>query len=947
MPCRIPTALGALCLCLFLAGCPGGSEVQGRLASGITTTLSPNVIRAGETAGVGCELLDFKGQPGSIETIFSVTSSGDVTVTEDSVSTTVAGTYVVRCSAPRLGLEDTEGTTLTVVAGDPVVIRPVFDDNPLTAGETTGARCAAIDQYGNAAPIDGTLSGPPELTFGTGTVTSDDAGLYAVNCTPTTATNVPNETGTLVVSPGAPVGVTLLVNPDRLYFSPGAVVTLSWIVADRFGNAIEGVPATFSAPEAAGIEVVDAELRRYKLLDEGRYTFSVTVMPVGSGAMTDSLTLTVDGSGPELVITWPPRGETLEGNGAAITIQGRITDIWSGVENFQINGEGVSIGADGSFSHPMVPAWGVNLIDARAADAAGNAVKLTPSYQYSTIYTPFLDTTAEGIKTADGMTMLLGQAFFDDGVHDRNELNDLATIMEVLIGDVDVATTLTDALAQFNQTIPIADFSQTFGDTNLAWVELDFSGVIEITIASATTTDIGPTYVGIDSRDGGIDFDITMGDAAADAFSVDLTVTIEASFDLAGSACTPLGCLPILATQAYASAQLLSGAALESLALGVDVNISKVPGQPVQITFQDYDFALSGLDIDPIQDVVFEFGLLNFPFVNNIQLSLPLSQFIDLNALIGGLLDPIADLLTGLLPPLLNPLIESLAGPLLEGLFEAVEIDAPIELPSLLNPNAPPASLDLFADLSTVLFTDDGGTLGLATGVFSERVTDREPLGAIVRDGCINTVSETLSWDWVRSVGIGIKTDVLNAAFFAAWWTGYLDGPLDPSVLGATSLPIPIENLQLNLRWLMAPIVNDCSKSSIDFQVGDLFIELSGTFQGQVVTATLYADLGFGATFVTSAGGLSARIGELQFNDFEVVTVEQGDLPLDLTLVVEDLLPGLIGGLLVGQEIGPFNLPATDLGATTPGLPLGTTIGLGNLSVSPQDGYVIVGGDLE
>lgn len=930
-----------------LAACDGGARVSGVLLDGVRTHLEPKTITAGGVAGVACEPIGADRSYFDFATAFTVTPDLNVTATAETVSATIAGTYLVRCAVPELGVVDPEGATLTVTAGKPVSVRPVFDDNPVDAGVWTGVRCAAVDQYGNPTPIDGTVHGDPPLQFNGGQVMSEVAGSFEATCESAEYPSLPREPGVLVVTPGDAVGVELRTDPDRTAVLVDAVLRFYWVVVDAYGNAYSDAAGTFTPAAAPSVVELDAAERRYRFTEEGRFTFRVDLHAPWEG-MSDELTIAVDSTGPEIVITFPERGATLAGAGQPVVVTGTVTDTFAGVDAFTINGDPVTVGAGGAFSHPLPPGWGVNLIDARATDTAGNAAKLTPTFQYSAGYLPFVDSSAQGLKFDDGMVMLLGQNFFDDGVHDHAHIDDIATLLEVVLGDVDLDLAIDDALAGFGQTIPIVNYVETFTIIeNISWVDVSLTGDLVVTLESVETTAIGPTRVDIDSRTGGLDLDVTMGDAIDKAVDVDLRFAVSANIDLVAYSCSILGCVESLNTTAYGDLSLFSGLSLDGFTLRVHTDISKVASGPMNIAFRDFDIALDTLRVEPIQDVVLSLGVVNLPGLPNTNLQFPLSDLIDLNALIGGFLNPITDLLTTGLPLIVNPLVENLAGPVLEGIFDAVEIDTSFEIPPLLGPKPDVYMLDFYTRLSTATFSDDGGTLGLAAGFYADKGVERDPLGAILRSGCLTGASDALAWGWSPSVGIGLKTDMLNAAFFGAWWSGYLDGPADLGGLAGGS-PLPIDDLELDLLWLLPPTLDTCSDEGLGVAIGDLYVVMTGNMLGSAVRVALYADLGFAASFETSAAGMSLRIGELTFSDFEVMEEEAGALGdlFDLRNLVEDGLPAILESFLVGQEFGPFNLPATDLGASIPGLPPGTTVGLGALSITNQDGYIVIGGDL-
>ena len=526
--------------------------------------------------------------------------------------------------------------------------------------------------------------------------------------------------------------------------------------------------------------------------------------------------------------------------------------------------------------------------------------------------------------------------FWDDGVHNHQELDDIATLLEVILSDIDIAGLIDTELSQFNQVVPIVDWSETFGFDGVAWIEIGFSGDLTVTLSSSATTGIGDTYVGIDSRQGGLDLAVDIGAPGDPAADVGIVVAVDVELALSSKSCNIFtGCGNPSVSTAFGAATANGNIRLESFTMDVATNISKVPGGPMNISFGQFTSSIGLLDIDILEDIVLEVGVTNVPGLGSTTLTFALSDLVDLEAFWSSVFDPLTSIFTTALPQLINPLIQNLAGPLLAGLFDVLEVDTILPIPNFLNPSAPDLELGLYTDVSSATFIDEGGDLGLSLGLHAEKDIQRDPIGAILRDGCLTGASDTLSWGWDPSVGIGLKTNAINSALFAIWWSGSLNGPLD--LAGLTGdVPIPIDNLALDMSWLLPPIINDCTGGEPTIEIGDLFMEVTGTAFGADIRATIYADVGLAAEFVTSDQGLSLAIGEMLFFDVEVITLEDGGIALDLRTLLEDGLPGILNGMLVGEEFGPFNLPPTDLSQTIPGLPPGTTLGLGNLQVVSQ-----------
>jgi hypothetical protein len=128
---------------------------------------------------------------------------------------------------------------------------------------------------------------------------------------------------------------------------------------------------------------------------------------------------------------------------------------------------------------------------------------------------------------------------------------------------------------------------------------------------------------------------------------------------------------------------------------------------------------------------------------------------------------------------------------------------------------------------------------------------------------------------------------------------------------------------------------------------------LSGDLLGTSIEAGLYVDIKLDVEFVSHDGsnggvkGLAVRFGSITESDVEIAYLDDGGLGSTQNLeALIDSLPNLLGSFITGQEFGPFELPSLDLSQTVPGLPPGTTLGLGGLRLTSQAGYAVIGGDL-
>jgi hypothetical protein len=934
--------------CLQLLACTGAS-VSGNVADRVTTALAPTTVAAGDASAVTCTVLDSKDRAVSRPTTFEVSPAEGRTVEALNVVPTKAGSYQVVCAAPSLNLVDPVGATLTVVAGAPAKVTTILDRPQIAVFEKTNVTCAVEDAYGN--PIEGAtkVEADAGVSIADHQVSSGVIGQYEVRCAVPGAADIEVVPATLDVTFAEPATVELIATPMRDSYIVGLQTTLSWVVRDAYDNIVPDVPGTLTIPQP-GIFVLDEAKHRVRFDAEGVYTFTVR-LDAPWDALTDDLTLTCDESGPVITIPWPQRGETVLGEGGFMTIEGTVIDAFGEVESFILNGKSVPVGSDGTFKTQLLPKWGVNLIDAHAADGFGNITKLTPTFAYSSQYLDYVEQNVQGVKQDDGLELLVGQDFLDDGDHDPAHPNDLATILEVLLGDLDLIS-LIQGFGNFS-LVDLPLFQQNF---NLGPLQIVLDGKLQVTASIVDPTDIGPTMVTIDSRLGGVDTFIEIGDAVDEAFI--LTLQLQAKIPVFLS----ISVFGLSAdTSLTGEASLFTQVSIDSLLLAPKIDIQKVAGGELFVDVVQFDTGITGLEIDPIEDIVIGFDLELPQLLQNLGLgpysfSFSLSQLIDLTQLTDAILDPITTQLLPFVIDLIEPLIEDFVDGVLKDLLLALKLETSIDLPELLGPKPQPIALDIYTDLTSVEFIDDGGQIGLSLGFYADKGVSREPLGAIQRDGCLSGTADTFAYGWDNTIGGAIKTDAINAALFSVWWSSFLNGPLDLGGLlgggggGIGGLPIDLDDLLLDVDFLLTPIINDCSKQggSISAQIGDMHAFISGDLLGAPLEAEVYIDLAIPLSFTGGADGLSVTIGQFEFFDVEVISSTEDVLGLfDVRDLLENQLGGILGNFIAGQTFGPIALPAIDLGGIVPGLPAGLAFELGDLSVTKDQGYVVISGDLK
>lgn len=930
----------AVAVVLGMTGCSNG-EVSGSIAARVTTEVSPATIPAGATSVTTCRIYDAKDREVVGLTSFTVAPEEGRELFERDITPTVAGEYLVQCASPEFELTDATGAILTVEPSTAVKITTIIDEPEVDVFEATEVTCVVTDEFGNVISVETVVAAAEGVEIDDHLVSAPEVGTYEITCRladPLLGTeHIPAD---LEVTPADPATVELVATPDKDTYFVDQVVTLSWTIRDAYDNKITDIDATLEVP-ADNTDAIDEPNHKYQLHAEGLYLFTVRLEEPFE-LVTDSVTLVVDETGPVIDIPWPARGETVLGQGDFLVIEGTVTDAFGDIDFFEIDGIEVDVLPDGSFEALMLPQWGVNIIDAWAFDVFGNGSKLSPSFSYSASYLDYEGAGMDDVKQVDGAELLVGQEFLDDGDHDHSNPDDLATIMEVLLGDLDIV----DLIGGFGG-FPLLQQPLNLIDFDLGILKVKLGGSIDVAANIVEPTDVGPTMVTIDSRVGGIDSLIELGDA--ETLALLIALEIEASINASLEVEVFGNTLDLFAVSAGITTS--TQFSLDSLLLSSKIDIQKAPGGELIVDIVQIDTEFTNLLIDPIQDVVIDFLLGDLPFgIPDQSFSFPLSQLVDINTLTDQFLDPLTTGFLPLLTDLITPFIEEFADGILVQLLEALELELPIPLPELLGPKPEPMELIVGTDISSIEFTDDGGQIGLSLGFLADKGVDREPLGSIQRAGCLKGEDDSFSYNWDRSFGGAMKTDAINAALFAVWWSGFLNGPIDlGSLLSGGGLPIPLNNLNAEMNFLMAPVISDCGpKGVLEAQVGDLWVDFEADLLGSPVHAEMYVDLAISLFFGASEEGLTVTVGDFRYLEVEIISYDSDpDALIDIRDLLENQLGSLLGDLVVGQSFGPIEIPEIAFADLVPGLPPEASIKLGNVTIDKSQGYVVLGADLE
>ncbi|MFT7623278.1 MAG: hypothetical protein ACI9WU_002461 [Myxococcota bacterium] len=148
------------------------------------------------------------------------------------------------------------------------------------------------------------------------------------------------------------------------------------------------------------------------------------------GCTTDVITST--GCRPRISVDFPPRAATLTGE-PALTVTGTV---WTGagsIEWLTLNQLAVEVAEDGTFAMPYSALSGGNTLVFNTADSHGRERKRVQAFNWSPEY------LAADELADPGMGLWLGKTVIDDGDHDLENINDLATLFESLLVGIDLA----------------------------------------------------------------------------------------------------------------------------------------------------------------------------------------------------------------------------------------------------------------------------------------------------------------------------------------------------------------------------------------------------------------------------------------------------------------------------------------------------------------------------
>ena len=982
-------------LLVLVGGCSDFSTSTSSDRS-VEALLTPDTIVAGASAEVTCIARNEAGSIIPAQTVVFAVNADAVKIEDHVVSSVIAGEHLIGCAFPDSGHDplasgSTEGlATLTVLPGDPTLVTATPEKNGGAAGEKIGFECIVTDTHGNIIPdAITTVAITPEegLVLSEGTLTLGTLGTYLIECSVPEFKNLESIPAEVEVFAGTPHDVVILAAPDSPSHAVGDEVTIWWEVQDVMGNAIPDISGTFTAPTE--LEFLGEDL--YVMSVVGSHVFQVTLAPPNEH-LSAQRTFIVDESAPEIDVTFPPRGYTHQGNlvdpsSSMLTVQGTVTDDASGVTQITINGVGVTAAPDGTFTYSMASIPGLNVIDIVAEDLAGNLSDSAYGYYYSTEYAIYEDTTLDDVLLDEAIQIFMGAETIDDGVHDPNDVNDFATLVELIV-------TQADLNALINQGIPTLNFpgviqnsntigGQTFeyqGDviidlevTNIHVssgmnIHLDpadpipaqgkqggiqAAGEIPIMFGATCTSDANCTEPGLETCDG------NAGLCTGPAMTFGLTLQIVFDFTIQTAWTPPFGpTIPISANLQPTLATTTTGW-VSDITFDTFYEIAKEPAGPLLINALDFNVDLGEIHIEPLEDNSLELGDVQFEVLG---LSAPAFNLgtVPIDSLLNGVggllslvLDPVINFIDDELSFIFEPLVVDLAELAFTQALESLELEEELEIPGVLGSD--PTTATLKSSLSSVKFTAKGGAIGLTGAAHADSLIDHEPIGSLLRDGCNQT--DTGTWDpfledggaALPGMAIGVKLDFLNELVFSLWRQALLNMDLDEVAIAESAPELAEFGVKsIAIDAYLPPILSDCNDAQLlRLQLGDLFIQLDANLIGVGVVGDMFATVEVDVDVTTDEEGLVVAING--FSQFHVDVLAINETWVDKETELENIIVEVLSSQLatfLGDSLGSFPLPAIDLSGVVDGVPPGTELEIGPTQTSVEHGYLVIEGKL-
>lgn len=884
---------------------PTPAELQVIAGPAVETTavVQPASIASGATAQVTCTGKDaFGNEIPATDDRWSVAVSPAETADIEGLTLTgkIAGTADVLCKHEGADDATANAAQLEVTAGAPTKTVATVEPSTSTAGDTAKVTCKATDDAGNDASAAGafTVSSDGDVTVNGMDVTSTVAGEHEVRCAVSGAAELEQEAAVWTVEPGPLVDFKLTTKPAKPFFKKNENMQLIGVGIDEFGNEFEGVELADGAATVApedGVKVnVGSKATSYVFEVDGVYTFTHSMKD--DPGLSDTIEVTCDSVGPVVDFISPTRGETRDGAGT-FPANGTITDATSDIGVFKVNGQDIGWNEDSTFGFEITADYGMNALIWEAEDIWGNVSTGVQTFYYSTKYYDVGSEDPAIAQVGDGLGVWLSQIILDKKVvdgkpHDHSKPVDIATLIELVVGSLDVNTLLGGG-----QPIPLGPVN---GNVELKKLKLGDPAINN-----------GYPEVELKVVKDGLNMKVTLN-----KFSAELNYGV--SFDVLGQ---PLG---------YDDTTELTADKI-SVEMLLIPTVDQATGE-LKVQIADSNVELVNLAVNTT-------GLVGFLTDWLINLVLPA---------VNGVLESAIELaLENLIPGLLEDVFKQLALNLELPLDPFIGEGDPVTLELS-------TGFSDIQFIPTVA-QEGGMIIKLNAGVTAENKVPHEVLGSWGRDACGLGSPEIFTPSLKFPMEIGLYDDFANQLLHALWRGGFLQLELGQEVIG-DSLPAGITDLSVKTDFLLPPILNTCAPSDkgVKLQVGDVKVDAALKFGGTPIEVTLYATVQADASITamtnaeTGEKELGIALNDIDMLELEIISINEEAEPLKdvlLGLVQGTLVPQLLDGL--GDGLGSFPIPEIDLSSLSDAIPAGTALAISIEQIDMESGYTYIRGGLK
>jgi len=340
----------------------GGDDDGGDDGEAVSFELTFSLDREESIAGEAVTFeANWSGDDGSVTPVtdFELLSDleTDVVVGEASLTPTVAGEHTLTLTTTNDEGETEDATaTLNVDAAAPATLSIVLSASEVVAGEVVTASVTSQDEFGNDTSGDAlaTLTGSDGVTVAGPNLLATAAGTHTAIAT--LGDIITEATWTVIAGPAASIDLIL----EDTDLESGDDTDYEVTTADEYGNPTS---ADFRIWADDGV-VIDEEGTELTFLEDGVFNCHVEIEGTD---ITDTETVIIDSSGPELIVFTPERGDW--GTETSTDLTGQAEDEISGVSSVTVNGAELSLSEDGSFASTLDLSFGINTFETVAADA--------------------------------------------------------------------------------------------------------------------------------------------------------------------------------------------------------------------------------------------------------------------------------------------------------------------------------------------------------------------------------------------------------------------------------------------------------------------------------------------------------------------------------------------------------------------------------------------------